>query len=61
MLPKSQGNEANVKQDEDWNVDEGVWVLVEKLDCVFQHVALELDLVGVHAQHDDQNQSQQNQ
>ena len=53
MLPQSQGNKANVKQDEDWNVDEGVWVLVEELDCVFQHVALELDLVRVHAKHHD--------
>lgn len=53
MLPQSQGNKANVKQDEDWNVDESVWVLVEELDCVFQHVALELDLVRVHAKHHD--------
>ena len=61
MLPKSQDNKTSVQQDEDWNVNEGVWVLVEELDCIFQHVTLKLDLVGVHAQHYDQNQGQDNQ
>jgi hypothetical protein len=30
-----------------------VWVLIKEFDCIFEHVALELNFIGVHAQHDD--------
>ncbi len=43
-----------MEQDENGDVNESVWILVEELNCVFDHVALEFDLVGVHAQHHEQ-------
>ena len=61
VLPKNQCNKTNVEQYEHWNVDKGVWILVQELYCVFEHISLELYLVWVHAQHYDQDQSQKNQ
>ncbi len=38
-----------MQKDEKRQVEKSVGVLMEELDCIFEHVALELDLVGVHA------------
>lgn len=49
VLPKNEGDQSNVEKNEDWNVDKWMWILVQKFDCVLQHVSLELDLVRIEA------------
>lgn len=58
MLPDNEGGQSKVKQQKDWNVEEDLGIFVEEPHGIFEQVALEFDLVGVEAEHHDQNYSQ---
>lgn len=49
VLPKNKGYQSNVEENEDWNVDKWMRILVQEFDCILQHVSLELDLVRIEA------------